>query len=172
MELPRSIQPATLAAACLSAAGTTRPPRGDRLQRLVDRLREGESFTATLAGARIEARDTVLITRDAGELAKAEPFALPLGEAVVWDGRFELAAREPGLTVQPLRGLAARLPPAQRAALARLPAAVRPGLPAIVTQSGAVACPILARADSVRCEPLTMARFDAAVGVVQSEPDV
>ncbi len=161
-----------IAAACLCAAGTTRPPRGDRLQRLLERLATREAFTATLAGARIEAEAAkVLITRDAGELSR-DGSPLPPNTPSIWDGRFELTASQPGLTVRALAGHAKRLPPAERAALARLPAAVRPGLPVIVDQSGAVSCPILAGNSSVRCEVLTMARFDAAVGVVQSEPDM
>jgi tRNA(Ile)-lysidine synthase len=53
--LPRTAPAAHVAAACLCAAGTSQPPRGERLQRLVERIRAGEGFTATLAGARIEA---------------------------------------------------------------------------------------------------------------------
>jgi tRNA(Ile)-lysidine synthase len=171
-ELSRASNAKTLAAACLCAAGTTRPPRGDRLQRLADRLATHETFTATLAGARIEAGpDRVLITRDAGELSQDEAPLTP-GQPTVWDGRFELTADQPGLTVRALAGLSRRLPATERAALARLPAAVRPGLPVIVDQSGAVTCPILAGNGAVRCQVLTMARFDAAVGVVQSEPDM
>ncbi|WP_307350399.1 tRNA lysidine(34) synthetase TilS [Caulobacter ginsengisoli] len=171
-ELPRATPLQILAAACLCAAGTTRPPRGDRLQRLADRLATAETFTATLAGARIEARpDRVLITRDAGELSQ-DPTPLPPNQPIVWDGRFELTATQPGLTVRPLAGLSRRLPATERAALTRLPAAVRPGLPVIVDQSGAVSCPILAGSGAVRCEVLTMARFDAAIGLVQSEPDM
>jgi tRNA(Ile)-lysidine synthase len=172
-ELPRTAAPKIFAAACLCAAGTTRPPRSDRLQRLLDRLTAGETFTATLAGARIEAgADSVLIARDSGELAASASLALPEGRPVVWDGRFELTASQPGLSVRPLGGLAARLPPGERAALARLPAAVRPGLPAVLDHSGAVSCPILAGESPVRCRTLTMARFDAALGVVQSEPEM
>jgi tRNA(Ile)-lysidine synthase len=167
--LSRRSPPAVLAAACLCAAGTARPPRGDRLQRLAARLATDETFTATLAGARIEAGPSqALVARDAGALTGRQ--ALPPGEAIVWDGRFALTATRPGLTVQALAGHAARLPPAQRIALARLPAAVRPGLPAVLDQSGAVSCPILARDGAVGCEVLALARFDAATGLVQSEP--
>jgi tRNA(Ile)-lysidine synthase len=37
--------------------------------------------------------------------------ALSIDRPIVWDGRYEIAAAEPGLIVRPLQGLAARLPP-------------------------------------------------------------
>jgi tRNA(Ile)-lysidine synthase len=78
--LPRTVPAAHIAAACLCAAGTARPPRGERLQRLVDRIRAGETFTATLAGARIEAAgDTVSFFREPGESRRTQK-SLPVGE--------------------------------------------------------------------------------------------
>jgi tRNA(Ile)-lysidine synthase len=68
LTLPRDAPAAHVAAACLCAAGTAQPPRGERLRRLVDRIRAGETFTATLAGARIEAAgDTGAFFREPGE---------------------------------------------------------------------------------------------------------
>jgi tRNA(Ile)-lysidine synthase len=76
--LSRTAPAAHIAAACLCAAGTARPPRGERLQRLVDRIRGGERFTATLAGARIEAAgETVSFFREPGESRRPAP----MGEA-------------------------------------------------------------------------------------------
>ena len=95
---------------------------------------------------------------------------LPPGQPVVWDGRYELAADEPGLTVRPLQGLAARLPPAERQALKALPPSARPSLPAIIGPAGTVSCPILAEAKSARARCLVMARFEAAIGRVDQEP--
>ena len=70
--LTRTAPAAHVAAACLCAAGTSRPPRGARLQRLVERIRGGETFTATLAGARIEAAgEGVSIFREPGEARRA-----------------------------------------------------------------------------------------------------
>jgi tRNA(Ile)-lysidine synthase len=77
--LPRTAPAAHVAAACLCAAGTSQPPRGERLQRLVERIRGGESFTATLAGARIEAvGETVGFFREPGEARRSVP--PPVGE--------------------------------------------------------------------------------------------
>jgi tRNA(Ile)-lysidine synthase len=210
--LPRTAPAAHVAAACLCAAGTSRPPRGDRLQRLVTRIRAGETFTATLAGARIEAAgEGVSIFREPGEARRskpppmgevsaqptegglverrtppptdpsdrlphggrgnqAEPVALPVGEPVVWDGRYELTAAEAGLTARPLQGLGARLPATQRQALKTLPPAARASLPAVLAPDGTVSCPILAEPKSTRARCLVMARFEAAIGRVDQEP--
>jgi tRNA(Ile)-lysidine synthase len=95
---------------------------------------------------------------------------LPVGESVVWDGRYELIAAAPGLVVRPLQGLAARLPAAQRQALKGFPAAARPGLPAVLAFDGTVTCPILAEAKTTRARCLVMDRFEAATGRVDQEP--
>jgi tRNA(Ile)-lysidine synthase len=207
--LPRDAPAAHVAAACLCAAGTVQPPRGERLQRLVDRIRAGETFTATLAGARIEAAgDVASFFREPGEARRsanpppvgkvsAKPtvgglverpmspptdpsgrlprggrgdLRLPVGQPIIWDGRYELTAVEAGLSVRPLQGLAARLPRAQRQALKALPPAVRPALPAVVDPEGGVSCPILAGAKTTRARCLVADRFEAATGRVDQEP--
>jgi len=210
--LPRDAPAAHVAAACLCAAGTVQPPRGERLRRLVDRIRAGETFTATLAGARIEADgEGVWFFREPGEARRAgpppvgevsakptegglverptspptdpsgrlphrgrgdlaEPLALLLNQPVVWDGRYELTAAEPGLVVRPLQGLAARLPLAQRRALKGFPAAARPSLPVLLAPDGTVTCPILAGTKATRARCLVVDRFEAATGRVDQEP--
>jgi tRNA(Ile)-lysidine synthase len=96
--------------------------------------------------------------------------ALVPGETMVWDGRYEITAAEPGLIVRPLQGLAARLPAAQRQALKGLAAAARPSLPAVLASDGTVTCPILAEAKAARARCLVMDRFEAATGRVDQEP--
>ncbi len=160
---------AHIAAACLCAGGTARPPRGDRLERLVARLRSGARFTATLAGARIASDgQTAAFTRDPGRAGLPEIAVLP-GEPTVWDGRFEILSDAPG-TVRALGGLSRRLPRAQQAALRAIPAAMRPTLPVVVSRDGAVCCPILADHPSVRATALVLPRFEAAIGLVDVEP--
>jgi tRNA(Ile)-lysidine synthase len=206
--LCRTAPAAHVAAACLCAAGTAQPPRGERLRRLVDRIRGGEAFTATLAGARVEAAgDIVSFFREPGEARRSTPppvgevspqateggvigrptspptdpsdslphggrghLALPVCRPIVWDGRYEITAAAPGLTVRPLQGLAARLPPAQRQALKGLPAAARPSLPAVLAPDGTVSCPILAEPNATPARCLVMDRFHAATGRVDQEP--
>lgn len=189
LTLLRTAPAAHVAAACLCAAGTTRPPRGERLRRLVNRIQAGEAFTATLAGARIEAAgEGVSFFREPGEPRRAPgpPLADPSdrlphrgaaletplspNQPVVWDGRYELTAVETGLIVRALQGLAARLPAAQRQALKGLPAAARPGLPAVLAPDGTVICPILAEPNGVRARCLVVDRFRAAIGLVDQEP--
>ena len=171
--LPRTAYPAEIAMAALCAAGTARPPRGESLARIIDGLRRGDPFTASLAGARIEVGWTgITVVREAGEIARGGLAAmdLPAGVPVVWDGRFEITADWPGLRVGPLAGRAAKLPESERKRLAALPAAARPGLPVILHPDQTVSCPILAERPSVRIQALALARFEAATGRVDSEP--
>ena len=175
--LPRESAAAHVAAACLCAAGTERPPRGERLERLVARLRSAEVFTATLAGARIEASaDAVRFFRDAGETARGglADLALAPGQTGVWDGRHEISAGGAPVTVRALKGLASSLSKAQQAALRAAPAAARPALPALVLASGAVTCPALggpalAVGEGVRSRALFLDRFRAATGLIDQE---
>lgn len=176
IRLSRDIAAAHLAAALLCAAGTERPPRGERLERLVQRLRGGEAFTATLAGARIEAGADVLVCRDAGETARGglSPLSLAPGDTGVWDGRWEITAGAAPLTVLPLKGQATILSPEQRARLAKLPAAVRPGLPLLLRQGAAPCSPALDGPDFAaegggEAHPLVLDRFRAAVGFYDQE---
>lgn len=163
-----------IAAALLCAAGTSRPPRGERLARLREKLRAGQAFTATLAGARIEAdAERVTICRDAGEIARGglAPIELQPGTPAVWDGRYELTADEP-VTVRALKGLAAKLPAAERARLRAVPAAARPALPVTISRTGAVSCPLLVDDPPARARPLILARLEAATGGVEHEEAV
>ncbi|MES2035933.1 MAG: tRNA lysidine(34) synthetase TilS [Pseudomonadota bacterium] len=174
LALSRAAPAAHIAAACLCAGGTGTPPRGDKLDRLVDRIRADSPFTATLGGARIEADgDHILFIRNAGETARGglAPLDLPPGRPVVWDGRYELTADTPGLTVRALAGLTRQLPRAEQAALRAVPASARPSLPVIDGPDGPT-CPILATPASVRCRALILTRFEAATGVVDREPPV
>jgi len=162
-----------LSIACLCASGAARPPRTAALASLVARLRTPEAFTATLAGARIEAdAQGLTILREAGEAARgglAEQ-ALVLGAAQVWDGRFEITTTRPGLRVRALAGLASRLEPAERKALAALPASLRPTLPTVIDAEGRVSCPALRPLDGVEVRSLVAGRLAAAAGLVEREP--
>ncbi|MDR3511265.1 MAG: ATP-binding protein [Caulobacteraceae bacterium] len=160
-----------LAAAALSAGGGPRPPRSARLEALRARLAAPGPVRATLCGARVIGEaEAVLVARDAGEARRGglAPIDLPPGEAVVWDGRFEITGQRAGLAVRPLAGLAARLDPAQRSALRALPAAVRPALPVVVDAQGLATCPILADGPAAACD-LVRARTWAACGVIAAE---
>lgn len=168
IRLPRDVAAAHLAAALLCAAGTERPPRGERLERLVQRIRSGEAFAATLSGARIEAGDDVLICRDAGETARGglAPLELAPGQTGVWDGRWEVTAGNAPLTVTALKGKAASLSAADRARLSAIPASARPALPLISTPLDG---PKLAPEGGGRARLLVLGRFKAAVGLCDQE---
>lgn len=172
IRLPRDAAAAALAAALLCAAGTERPPRGERLARLVERLRSGEPFTATLSGARIEAGAEALICRDAGETARGGLARLDLaaGETGVWDGRWEIAAGPAPLSVTPLKGRAGGLP----FDLSHVPAAARPSLPLVRPEGAAPYCPALDGPDLAaegngRARSLVLDRFSAAIGLIDQE---
>ncbi|NJC40194.1 tRNA(Ile)-lysidine synthase [Brevundimonas alba] len=143
--IDRSIAPHALAATLVCAGGGDRPPRGGRLDRLLQRLGAGESFTATLCGARIEASpDQVLVTREPGEFSRHPSPPLPLlpGGETVWDGRWLLTASEPGWSVAPAAGRLASLSGPDRARLAALPPPARATRPVLI-RHGAPA-PVLA----------------------------
>lgn len=162
IELPRYVIDArTLSAAILCAAGASRPPRSPSLSSLLDRLNGPGDLTATLAGARIMAGRDILIGRDSGR-GGLPTLATSPGETVVWDGRFELTAE--GTGVVPLAGRMARLPKAERATLADLPAWVRPTLPAHLHPDG--------RVTLAQGRLLAHARLEAALGLVQRESDI
>ncbi len=159
-----------IGALALCAAGTTRPPAGASLDRIAARIPGGD-FSASLAGARIEAHgNQVMFCREAGERERGglRSSALPAGESV-FDGRFLMIARQTGCQVAPLRGLAARLPPSQRDRLRTIRPTVRGALPAVVAPSGEVSCPVLASDDAVLARPLGLGRLHAALGVIADE---
>lgn len=165
---PPELAQTLVAAACLCAAGTTRPPRSDRLARLTAALIGDTRVTATLAGARIEADDReVRFLREAGEAARGglAPLTLAAGETGVWDGRFEITADRP-LTIRALAGHAAQLPPAARADLQSLPAGARGALPVL----DGVGSPLLSSISGVSVRPLALNRLLAACGGVDREP--
>jgi tRNA(Ile)-lysidine synthase len=141
---------------------------------LRSRLEAGASFTATLAGARVEC-DAILVrvTREAGDIARAGASLrrLPAGEPIAWDGRFEIAARIEGLSVAPLAGLAARLERGERAALSRVSPAARKAAPAIVDGAGRVTAPLFAHDERLSLRSLIADRFFAACGAVVNEAD-
>jgi tRNA(Ile)-lysidine synthase len=162
---------AFVAAALLCASGTSRPPRGDRLKRLMERLRSAEAFTATLCGARIEAdRGSVRFMRDAGETTRGglAAAALAPGVPAVWDGRFEITADD-ACEARPLKGLAARLGAAERAWIAEFAPAARAALPVLVANP-ALSPRLAFSGAEAHC--LVEARLRGACGLIAHERDV
>ncbi len=163
-----------LGQALLCASGSDCPPRRDRLDRLRARIESAESFTATLAGARVECDGVLVrIAREAGDIARAGAGLrrLSAGEPIVWDGRFEIAARIEGLSATPLVGLAARLDRGERAALVRLSPAARKASPAIVDGAGRLTTALFVQDDRFSVRSLIADRFFAACGAVVNEAD-
>jgi tRNA(Ile)-lysidine synthase len=160
---PPGVAARFLSAACLCAAGTSRPPPREAVMRLAERLTGRGGFTTTLAGARIEADgDEVLFLREAGEAARGglRPLILMAGETGVWDGRFEIKA-ERAMEVRSATGLRQGLSPTDQDTLAALSARARDTVPVIAEEGG----PRLAEAT-----PLALDRLLAACGAVDVEP--
>jgi tRNA(Ile)-lysidine synthase len=160
-----------LGALAVCAAGTLRAPAAASLGRIATRLAAGEDFTASLAGARIEAgAERVMFCREAGERLRrpTEPVPVALGESV-FDGRYRVDCAVGGYRIGFLGGRAARLPPDHRRGLALVPAAARGALPAAISPDGAVTCPLLAPSGAIAARPLTLQRLAAALGAIGDE---
>ena len=148
---PAEIARRALARIVQCVGGGEYAPRSDRLERLHGALAEGYlDHGRTLGGCRaLPRRDGVLICREPA--AATEESALEAGGSVRWDGRFTLratAAAGPASGHFMVRKLG---PDGWRVAVARqpalrktaVPAAVRPGLPAIYDLDGLLAVPHL-----------------------------
>ena len=135
-----------LGVAVVCASGAEGPPRRDPLERLANRFWREETLSGTLGGARV-VRDGewIHIVRETGDARgrRCEAMSLPVGEPVIWDGRFEVRAIEAGLTLAPLVGRASRLGDDARRGLTALHPAARKALPALIDMRGAVTCPTL-----------------------------
>ncbi|MDP3400650.1 MAG: ATP-binding protein, partial [Brevundimonas sp.] len=169
---PRDTEPRALAFGLVVAGGGVRPPRGDRLARLSERIAAGENFTAGLAGARLVAgTDGLMLVREAGDYRRrGEPVLdLPPGVEAAWDGRFALRVDEAGWRVAPLAGRAARLGREDRAVVAGVPAAVRPALPVLIRDDETG--PVLAQSGA-RVEALAACRLALGLGQVKHEADL
>ena len=142
----RSTGAATLAAALLCASGKHTPPRRQRLSALVYRLRSGESFVATLAGARVMADgEAVTIGREPGRQVIPEMILSP-DRPVVWDGRFEITVSRAGYSLAPAFGRLRALSKADQQVLQGIPASLRPTLPVLIRDDGTA--PVLAWRDA------------------------
>jgi len=172
IQTSRDIEPRVLATALVCIGGGSTPPRGERLARLIRRLRAGEDFAVVLCGARIEAEgQAVLMMREAGELARTARADLDLvpGAETVWDGRFSFEAPAPGWRVGAARGRLAQLPASDRAALGRLPPAARGAQPVLFRPDGTG--PVLAN-PAVRRRDLAPERLRLALGETTHEDDL
>ena len=166
---------AIISAALVCVGGGDRPARRERLGRLMALIAAGDPFVATLAGARLSLADGRLaIAREIRDRRKYATFeaALPKARPLVWDGRFEILAHQPGLRVQPLAGLASRLEPGSRSNLRKVPSEARGGLPAIVDEAGKVNCPTLAPLAGIEVLCLVKARMAGACGMITDEASI
>ncbi len=128
-----------LALLLMAVGGGDYTPRLERLERLWAHLATGLPGAVTLAGCRIIPVDGILlIVRETRGMQGPLPLA---DRPQIWDGRF-IASGE-GVTIERLRAgamavLRTALPDS---ALARVPAAARPALPAVYDRDGLLAVP-------------------------------
>lgn len=170
---PPQIARRFLSAALLSAAGTSRPPRGERLDALLGRLKGFEAVTATLAGARIAADAHKIVLGREMPRGGLPPLELVPGAVSVWDGRWEISTSQPGLSVVPAQGRLARLSDRDRKEIQGLAPILRGSRPLLAGRDGAGAetRPVLAL-DTVRFRALALSRLRAACGAVAHEREI
>ncbi len=163
---------ADLGAALLSVGGGGRPPRPEALNRLLERIRLGEPFVATLAGSRLAFDGTnahiVRATADHRHHIGGD-LHLALNETMVWDGRFEVRAMVAGAQVGHLAGRAARLAPPDHRDVLAMPAAARLALPAVIHADGHIECPTLRQSPDFVVRTLSWNRLAAARGAIVNE---
>jgi tRNA(Ile)-lysidine synthase len=144
---PPEVTRRALTQALATIGGAGYPPRGERLQRLVEELGACAPLPGrTLAGCRILGLgDRALICREAGAIR--ERALLRPGAAVLWDGRFLacLLGDAPGIELRALGRAGLRhLPSTSPTGPARrLPPPARASLPALWLENRPVAVPHL-----------------------------
>ena len=172
--LPSPLARKVLAAAAVCAGGGDRLPRGERLDGLLAGLSEGKP--RTLSGARIWLTgDHLCAAREAGDIGRngAQDLSLAPGIESMWDGRYALRADEGG-TIAPSGRMRDRLGEGGRAALLRLPAAVRGTLPVFhdnFPDHGLSSARLLGQCGQtgVDCVNWVLPRFVAACGAIDRE---
>ncbi len=135
-----------LAAVLVAVSGAEYPPRLHRLERVHGELTSGALGQGrTLGGCRLlTRRQRILVAREPA--AAAAPASAPPGTTLSWDGRFRivLPERAPiGLAVAALMRDRHCLSPNALKVLERMPASVRPSLPALRDRQGLAAVPTL-----------------------------
>ena len=159
-----------LSIACLCAGGGTTPPRREAVDRLAEQIAGPDPFTATLAGARIEADpQAVMILREAGEAARGglAEIALCASAPTLWDGRFVVTTTGSGERIGALAGRMGRLSRLDRRLVQALVPAARRSLPVVIDADDQVHL----QPEGVEVRSLVQARFEAAAGLVTREPD-
>nr|CAM74767.1 conserved hypothetical protein [Magnetospirillum gryphiswaldense MSR-1] len=145
-QLPEDVALRLLVRLLCCHGGEEFPPRLERSQSLLRRLRHGQG--GTLAGCRVMAAadGRVLFCREAGRMA--EPVSAEPGAEILWDGRFRAvvpAQAPPGLRLGGLgpQGWGKVVKAVGRGRLPDIPAMVRATLPVLMDEDGVFAAPHL-----------------------------
>ncbi len=137
--------------ALVCVSGRESVPRDSALTRLFQNFTEGQSYGGTLHGVRLVITTKgCFLTRDPGDVLGrgSGPFPSQLKEitphqALIWDGRFSVITHEKGINFKALGGHEQQLNETARVYLKRLPACVRPLLPAFFRGETLMAVPFL-----------------------------
>lgn len=151
-----------LAAAAMAVSGNRAPASGAALDQLAARLVAGRSGTA--AGVQIlQWRGSSWMIRDPGAVlgrvdhAVANAVALPVGRAMVWDGRYEIETSTRNIIAEPLGAAYTGLD--DKSGLEAVPGQARAGLLSLRRDGEVLAVPgVRAHAD-VRIAPLMEHRY-------------
>lgn len=144
-QLPEDVALRLLVRLLCCHGGEEFPPRLERSQSLLCRLRHGQG--GTLSGCRVVVLEgRALFCREAGRMA--EPVPVEPGAEILWDGRFRAvvpAQAPPGLRLGGLgpQGWRQVAKDMGRKALPDIPAMVRATLPVLMDQDGVFAAPYL-----------------------------
>jgi len=126
-----------------------------------------------LCGARVRHDgDDIHITREPGDMRRVGTTLLETGPGeTMWDGRFSIATHAPGIVTTPVM---AGLTKPDREKLRRLPADLRPVLPVLHTEQGAVlpTCDALGPYNGVTAACWVPYRFLAAAGRLMDEQTI
>ncbi|RAU20486.1 tRNA lysidine(34) synthetase TilS [Paramagnetospirillum kuznetsovii] len=142
--MPEEIGLRLLARLIMAVGGGVHAPRLEALERLYFHLRAGMGEARTLGGCRLVPEvGEMIVCREPAKVAPAVD--LVPGATVCWDGRFMAEVAQDAPAGLRLGALGGRRPRPERGAspLIKLPACVRPTLPAIMNEDGVSAVPHL-----------------------------
>ncbi len=165
---------AWLGRALVCVGGGDRPPAGAVLDRMLAWTLGTRPWRGAVRGVRVLSDGAWLhLVRETQDRRTGVPPQLPLGpdQTLVWDGRFEVHAQVDRVWLGPLEGHLRHLAPPLRAAVSRVPAAARPGLPCLIKATGEALAPTLVPVAGVEVRNLVAPRLAAHLGAIQNESD-
>ncbi|WP_404402438.1 tRNA lysidine(34) synthetase TilS [Pelagibacterium halotolerans] len=136
-DAPEEIRIRALRRAVAIAGGLSEAPLAP-VEAVAGALTADGAFSRTVAGAVVDARaHAIVIYRQAGRIAP-EPVSVPVDRPLVWDGRFSIAARGPGVRVAPALAMTRARYRALFGGYPVVPVAALRGAPIVEAEDGTV----------------------------------